>query len=119
MAQPSRSRLPKHEARREYVRLGEEAVIDQVRDDAEAVDKADNEPVVPAGPFTRLDAGAVAQRFGKTRGAITNLFGSQVAFQAATMFPADDDLDVGGFDKVVYPAPGDFSDAESWILQIA
>jgi hypothetical protein len=37
------------------------------------------------GPFARLDAGDVAAHVGKTRGAISNAFGSQAAFQAETM----------------------------------
>jgi hypothetical protein len=55
----------------------------------------------------------VAARDGKTRGAITNLFGSQAAFQAATMAEAMDSSDWVA--RIEYPAPGDFADAEAWL----
>jgi hypothetical protein len=68
---------------------------------------------MPVGPFARLDAGAVAARDGKTRGAITNLFGSQAAFQAETMALA---LDVGDWiEQIEYPAPADFPTADAWL----
>ena len=59
------------------------------------------------GPFARLDAGAVAARDGKTRGSITNLFGSQAAFQAETMALA---LSAGAWIETINtPPPPDFS----------
>ena len=61
---------------------------------------------IAVGPFARLDANAVAAREGKTRGAITNLFGSQAAFQAETMALA---LNAGEWvERVEFPAPADF-----------
>ena len=60
---------------------GGRGALRQIRDDSVALDAS----ALPVGPFARLDANAVAAQDGKTRGAITNLFGSQAAFQAATM----------------------------------
>ena len=77
-----RSTLPKSEARRRYIEMGELVVLEQIRKkDAKKLDDG----AVAVGPFARLDAEDVAARDGKTRGAITNLFGSQAAFQAETM----------------------------------
>jgi hypothetical protein len=56
-------------------------VLEQIRRDSERLEG--NSLVV--GPFARLDANRVAAADDKTRGAITNLFGSQAAFQADTM----------------------------------
>jgi AcrR family transcriptional regulator len=54
----------------------------------------------------------VAALDGKTRGAITNLFGSQAAFQAATM---DLVLSVGDWiERIPYPEPQDHAVAEEW-----
>jgi hypothetical protein len=89
--------------------MGELAALEQIRRDAERPDQA-----LPAvGPFARLDAGAVAAHDGKTRGAITNLFGSQAAFQAETMALA---LDSGDWiERVEPPAPERFSSVEEWL----
>ena len=76
-----RSTLPKPEARRRYVEIGELVALEQIRKDAKLLDGG----ATAVGPFARLDANAVAARDGKTRGAISNLFGSQAAFQAATL----------------------------------
>ena len=115
-----RSRLPADEARRHYIRLGEDVLLEQIRADAEALDAGDEETGVPLGPFTRLEAGAVAARVGKSRGAITNLFGSQAAFQFASMtITARDFEDMGGVREVAYPAPAAFADAESWLAAFA
>lgn len=104
-----RSTLPKADARRRYVEVGERAVLEQIRRDAEALDA---QPIA-IGPFARLDAGAVATADGKTRGAITNLFGSQAAFQAETMALA---LSASALiEEIAYPAPADFPDAEAWV----
>jgi len=104
-----RSTLPKHEARRRYVEIGELAVLEQIQRDSALLD-AD---AIAVGPFARLDAGQVAAHDGKTRGAITNLFGSQAAFQAATMALA---LSAGDWiAELEYPAPADFDGAEAWL----
>jgi AcrR family transcriptional regulator len=88
---------------------GELVVLEQIKKDSEAL----NDRSIVIGPFARLDANAVAARSGKTRGAITNLFGSQFAFQAETMALA---LDSGDWARQVqYRAPGDFPDADTWL----
>ncbi len=104
-----RSTLSKDEARRRYVEIGELKVLEQIRRDSELLD----EQAIPIGPFARLDANAVAAHDGKTRGAITNLFGSQAAFQAETMGLV---LSVGDWIELIeYPAPEDFPDADAWL----
>jgi hypothetical protein len=108
--EPSRrSTLPKDEARRRYVEMGEVAVLDQIKRDAERLD----DHSIAIGPFARLDAGSVAAHDGKTRGVISNLFGSQAAFQAEIMALA---LDAGDWvARIQYPEPADFPDAEAWL----
>ncbi|HXV34910.1 MAG TPA: hypothetical protein VD769_12950 [Gaiellaceae bacterium] len=104
-----RSMLPREEARRRYVEMGELAVLEQVRADALRLD----EQSIAVGPFARLDANAVAALDGKTRGAVTNVFGSQAAFQAETM-----DLALSADDwvgRVEYPDPARFDDHEAWV----
>jgi hypothetical protein len=104
-----RSTLPKAEARKRYVEIGELAVLEQIRRDSKALD----ERAIPIGPFARLDASAVAAHDGKTRGAITNLFGSQAAFQAATMELA---LSAGDWiEQIEYPDPAAFATADEWV----
>jgi hypothetical protein len=104
-----RSTLPKHQARQRYVEIGELAALQQIRRDSEALDTT----ALAVGPFARLDAGAVAAQDGKTRGAVTNLFGSQAAFQAETMALA---LSAGDWiERLEYPAPADFDSAEAWV----
>ena len=89
--------------------MGELEVLEQIRKDAERPDDA----LIPVGPFARLDANVVAARDGKTRGAITNLFGSQAAFQAETMALA---LNAGDWiASIEYPDPRGFDDAEAWL----
>jgi hypothetical protein len=108
-ARRGRSTLPKDAARRRYIEMGEIAALEQLRRDARTLD----EKAIAIGPFMRLEAEAVAARDGKTRGAITNLFGSQAAFQAETMALA---LSAGDWiDRVAYPAPADFPDADAWV----
>lgn len=107
--QPGRSTLARSEARRRYVEMGELVVLEQIKDDAERL----NDRVTPVGPFSRLDANAVAARDGKTRGAITNLFGSQAAFQAETMALALSAAD--WVERIEYPAPGDFATVDAWL----
>jgi hypothetical protein len=104
-----RSTLPKHEARRRYVEIGELEVLEQIRKDSELLD----DHAIAVGPFARLDANAVAARDGKTRGAISNLFGSQAVFQAETMALA---LSAGDWiEQIAYPEPTDFATAEQWL----
>jgi hypothetical protein len=104
-----RSTLSKDAARERYVELGELAVLLQIRRDSEALDAR----AIAVGPFARLDANAVAAEEGKTRGAITNLFGSQAAFQVGTMERA---LAAGDWiDRLEHPAPARFATAEAWI----
>lgn len=104
-----RSKLSPQDARRRYVEMGELAVLRQIREDARALD----DKALAVGPFSRLDAAAVAAQDGKTRGAITNLFGSQAAFQAETMDFALDAED--WIERIVYPAPADFPSVDAWI----
>lgn len=104
-----RSTLPKPAARQRYVEIGEIVVLEQIQKDSELLDRL----AIAVGPFARLDADAVAARDGKTRGAITNLFGSQASFQAETMALA---LSAGGWiEQIDYPAPGDFATADAWV----
>jgi hypothetical protein len=104
-----RSTLPKDAARRRYVEIGERAALEQIRRDAEALDRRE----MAIGPFARLDANAVAAADGKTRGAVTNLCGSQAAFQAETRALA---LSAGAWiDRIGYPEPADYPDAEAWV----
>jgi hypothetical protein len=104
-----RSRLPKSEARLRNIEVGQLVALEQIREDAGLLD----DRLIAVGPFARLDAGAVAARDGKTRGAITNLFGSQAAFQAETMALA---LSAGQWiDEISYPSPAEFTTAENWI----
>jgi hypothetical protein len=104
-----RSTLPREEARRRYVEMGELAVLEQVRKDARRFDEAS----IAVGPFARLDAGAVAALEGKTRGAVTNLFGSQSAYQAETMALA---LNTWEFiERLEYPDPAQFATADEWV----
>jgi hypothetical protein len=105
----ARSNLPRDDARRRYVDAGERAVLEQIRVDSATLD----ERSIAVGPFARLDAGVVAAAEGKTRGAITNLFGSQAAYRAETMERA---LGAGDWiEHLSYPAPADFPDAEAWL----
>jgi hypothetical protein len=107
--QRSRSTLPKAEARQRYVEIGELVALEQIRKDSEALDDRS----IALGPFARLDANAVAAQEGKTRGAISNLFGSQAAFQAETMALA---LSAGDWiEQIEYPDPSDFATAEAWV----
>jgi len=106
---PGRSTLPKDVARQRYVEIGELAALEQIRLDAAELDRQ----AVAVGPFARLDAGSVAARDGKTRGAITNLFGSQATFQAETMALALSASD--WIQRLTYPDPADHPTAEAWL----
>jgi hypothetical protein len=104
-----RSTLPKDEARRQYVEIGELAALKQIRKDSRQLDRRS----IAVGPFARLDANAVAAQEGKTRGAITNLFGSQERFRVETMelaLNAQQEIE-----RLEYPAPRDFATAEAWV----
>ncbi len=104
-----RSTLPRDEARDRYVEMGQVAALEQIRRDSEALDRRS----IAVGPFARLDAGAVAERDGKTRGVISHLFGSQAAFQVETMARA---LDAGDWiEQLALPAPADHPDAGAWV----
>ena len=107
--QPGRSTLSKRLARQRYVEIGELEVLEQIRRDSEALDRDS----IAVGPFARLDSNAVAAKEGKTRGAISNLFGNQAAFQAATMALALEARD--WIATIEYPKPGDFETADAWI----
>lgn len=104
----ARSSLPKPEARRRYLEIGSLAALEQIRHDSQALD-AD---AMAIGPFARLDAGAVAAREGKTRGAITNLFGSQAAYQVETMGLVLDAAELA--ELADWPDPAAHPDAEAW-----
>lgn len=106
---PGRSTLPKPEARQRYIEIGELVVLEQIRQDSKLL--VDNK--IAVGPFARLDAGAAAAKDGKTRGAITNLFGSQAMFQAETMALA---LSASALiEHVEYPSPADFANPDEWV----
>ena len=104
-----RSTLPRDEARRRYVEMGQLAALQQIKRDSEALDRRS----IAVGPFARLDANDVAERDGKTRGVISHLFGSQSAFQVETMARA---LDAGDWvEQLEHPAPADHPDAGAWV----
>ena len=105
----ARSNLPREEARRRYVNAGERAVLEQIRVDSATLDDRS----IAVGPFARLDAGVVAAAEGKTRGVITNLFGSQAAYQVETMELALSAAD--WIEHISYPAPAAFPTAEAWL----
>jgi hypothetical protein len=104
-----RSTLTREDARQRYVEIGELAVLEQVRSDAQLLD----DWALAVGPFARLDANAVAAADGKTRGAITNVFGSQAAFQTETMAHVLSSTD--WIERIEYPDPSDFDSAEEWV----
>ena len=104
-----RSTLPRDEARRRYAEMGQLTALQQIKRDSEALDRRS----IAVGPFARLDAGAVAERDGKTRGVISHLFGNQAAFQAETMERA---LDAGDWiEQLELPEPADHPDAGAWV----
>ena len=104
-----RSTLSKPEARERYVEIGELVALEQIKKDSEGLDARS----IAVGPFARLDANVVAAHDGKTRGAITNLFGSQAAFQVETMERA---LSAGeSIEQIELPAPHDYPSAEEWL----
>jgi hypothetical protein len=104
-----RSDAKRQMARQRYIEMGEQVLLEQIREDSRDLDKS----LRAIGPFSRLDANVVAERNNKTRGSINNMFGSQAAFQKETMALA---LSAGlWIEEVSYPAPGDFAKAEDWI----
>ncbi len=106
---PGRSRLPQQEARQRYVEIGELVALEQIKKDSETLDLHS----IAVGPFARLDANEVAARDGKTRGVISNLFGSQAVFQAETMELALNSRD--WISRIQYPEPGDYEEVGSWL----
>lgn len=108
-AQRARSPLGRLEARHRYLEIAELVALQQIKTDSEALDIGS----VAIGPFARLDANAVAAHDGKTRGAITNLFGSQAAFQAETMVMALRAADL--IEQIDYPEPADYPNADEWV----
>ena len=84
-------------------------MLEQIREDADRLDRES----LPIGPFARLDANRVAAREGKTRGAISNLFGSQAALQAETMALALDAAEL--IDAITYPEPADHAGPDAWL----
>jgi hypothetical protein len=109
MPERKRSPLSKPDLRRHYVERGELAALEQLRADARRID----EDGIAVGPFARLDAAAVAAADGKTRGAISNVFGNQAAFQAATMalaLSADQWIE-----DAADPDPDAYATAEDWV----
>lgn len=104
-----RSTRSKKDARDHYIELGVLEVIEQVRHDAALLDAG----AAAIGPFARLDANAVAAREGKTRGVISNLFGSQAAYQSAVL------QRVVCWDEWVamaeIPSPSDFAAPDDWV----
>lgn len=102
-----------------YIRAGELEVFRQLERDAQALDATlAVDTAFAVGPFARLRADEVLDELGKTRGAISNLWGSQEAFRAAVMhlFLNDETL---GLDEVRYPSPTDHDDVEAWIEALA
>ena len=89
--------------------MGGLVVLEQIQKDSQLL----GDKPIAVGPFARLDAEDVAAHDGKTRGAITNLFGSQAAFQAAAMADALDGTD--WLVRITFPAPADYPDAEAWV----
>jgi hypothetical protein len=104
-----RSSLPRDAARRKYVERAALIVLETIRSDAAALDRDQ----LAIGPFARLDAGTVAARDGKTRGALSNLFGSQAALQIETMALALEATDL--VKAADYPSPEDHDTAEAWV----
>jgi hypothetical protein len=84
-------------------------VLEQIREDSKRLDRES----LAVGPFARLDANALAARDGKTRGAVTNLFGSQAALQAETMALVLDAAQL--IESIEYPAPEDHATADEWV----
>lgn len=110
-----RNRLTRDRASQTYIRAGELEVFRQLQRDATALDETmADDRAFAVGPFARLRADVVVDELGKTRGAITNLWGSQEAFRAAVMnvFLNDDSL---GLDDVQYPHPSDASTIDEWV----
>jgi hypothetical protein len=104
-----RSTLSRDDARRRYVEIGQLVALEQIHADAQELDRRS----IAVGPFARLDANAVAAHDGKTRGAITNLFGSQAVFQVETMersLNAEQQIE-----HLAYPQPADHATADEWV----
>jgi hypothetical protein len=115
MASPPRNRLTRDHASQTYIRAGELEVFRQLQRDAVALDgtMADDRAFA-VGPFSRLRADGVVDELGKTRGAITNVWGSQEAFRAAVMNVFLNDVSLG-IDDVHYPDPVEAATLDGWI----
>ena len=89
--------------------MGSLVALEQIQKDSQLL----GDGTLAVGPFARLDAETVAAHDGKTRGAITNLFGSQAAFQAAAMALALDAQE--WVERIQFPAPENYSDPDAWV----
>jgi AcrR family transcriptional regulator len=117
MAERRRSLLPRDEARKRYVQIGETVTLKQIQSDARRLDREDDERREAVGPFAKLNAEQVAASAdGKSRGAVTNLFKSQRQFQLQVMASVLDDPEV---DVFVPPDPAGFDDVLDWIDAVA
>lgn len=105
----SRSPLGRDAARERYLGLAEVVALKRIQADAASLDAG----ATAIGPFARIDASAVAALDGKTRGVITNLFGSQAAFQAATMQLSLQATDAVA--RVDFPDPADHRSLADWL----
>jgi len=88
---PKRERLPRKVAEARYLDTGLDLLLESVRDRAQQLDRAlvadgpdGSAPDIP-GPVADVTAHAVADQLGKTRGAITNIWGSQQQFHLALL----------------------------------
>jgi hypothetical protein len=90
-------------------------VFRQLQRDAVALDETmADDRAFAVGPFARLRADVVVDELGKTRGAITNVWGSQEAFRAAVMGVFLNDVSLG-LEDVRYPHPADAAGLDEWI----
>jgi hypothetical protein len=104
-----RSTLPRDAARLRYSERGALVVLRTIREDAAALDRDQ----LAIGPFARLDAGSLAASEGKTRGAVSNLFGSQAALQRETMARVLEATDL--VEAADYPQPEEHASADAWV----
>ncbi len=110
-----RNRLTRDDASQTYIRAGELEVFRQLQRDAGALDETmADDRAFAVGPFARLRADGVVDSLGKTRGAITNVWGSQEAFRAAVMNVFLNDVSLG-VDDVRYPDPVEAATIDQWI----
>ena len=118
MGRVRRSGLSREEAKRHYIQLAEKVILEQVRVDAERLDRQDDDKRMAVGPFARLSAERVASLDeGRSRGAITNVFKSQREFQLEAMSLSLEDPAV--LDDRGSPDPRGFEDAGVWTEALA